>query len=53
MVPYVLPILFKKIINPKIITVTKSIKNKSTDPITLGMLKLPKKEETPKTPRTL
>ena len=53
MVPYVLPILFKKIINPKIITVTKSIKSKSTVPITLGMLKLPKKEETPRTPRTL
>ena len=42
-----------EIINPKIIAVTKSIKIKSKDPITLGTPKLPKKEETPRTPRTL
>ena len=51
--PQVLPILFKNIINPKIITVTNSIKIKSIKPITAGMLKLPKKEDIPNTPKTL
>ena len=51
--PQVLPILFKKNINPKIITVTNNINSKSSEPITSGMLKLPKKEETPNTPKIL
>ena len=51
--PQVLPILFKKNINPKIIKVTNNINSKSSEPITAGMLKLPKKEETPNTPKIL
>jgi len=33
--------------------VTNNIKNKSIEPITNGMVKFPKKEETPNTPKTL
>ena len=51
--PYVLPIRFRININPKIIRVTNSIKIKSSDPIIAGILKLPKKEETPNTPKML
>ena len=51
--PQILPIFFIKNIKPKIIIVTKSIKYKSCAAIVFGILKLPKNEDIPKTPRTL
>ncbi len=51
--PYVLPIFFIKNIKPKTIIVTKSIKYKSCSEIIFGIVKLPKNEDIPKTPRTL
>ena len=51
--PQVLPILFKKNINPKIITVTNNINRRSSDPIIDGILKFPKNDDTPNTPKTL
>ena len=53
MEPYVLPSLFNATINPKIISVTKSIKSRSILSITSGILNLPKKDEIPNTPNKL
>ena len=51
--PQVLPIRFKKNIKPKIVKVTNNINKRSADPIMDGILKFPKNDETPSTPKTL